>query len=754
MQGLYYGIAAGVAALASILQVAIRKNKTVGEKARGVFAKIAAYALMAIFAVRFLCKTSALLDTFGLNIHSPFGVDGQGKTFLALMAIWGAVVAFLLAVTYPFFQGKIRSLTALNKFMTSGLYVYAFATIPLAIVGLRGAGAADVLSFHGVMYCVEIGVGLSLCAGVWMDNPKTEWNAKTVGICLLMALPIMIAGMPAYAPQVLFGAGPSNLKLNDLNAQHRVLLYMAFILPAIVIAVLAKFDYHHRRFALIIMATGGMIAYSFRLDFAYLSNITNWPFHLCNTAMFIVPVCLYFKLNKVFYFTLFINVLGAFLAMLMPNTASSVTIFMVRSAEFWLNHHWAFFMPILCIALGMYERPKMKQFWYSLIGFGGYFLFVLMINAWFSNYGTVDFFFINSGYVADKLGLWAQRLRDVVVTIPLGNLSLVFYPLYQALFFLVYVALSFAIWFLYEQAFQVVDLYQEIFKRNKKIKADQLALEVKLAGRNITEPMNMETTNKLILKDFCKKYSTSDVYAVKNANLEIEGGQIFGFLGPNGAGKSTIIKSIVGIQSITSGSISVCGYDVETQSVGAKLQTGFVPDHYALYENLTGREYVNYIADLYDVSKEDRTARIEEFVERFNLQAAFDNPIKTYSHGMKQKITIMSALVHSPKLWILDEPLTGLDPESIFQVKEAMKAHAQAGNIVFFSSHIIDVVERICDRIAIIKKGTILCTHTLKELEERGIQLENYYMEKIGMIPAASEKAVGSAAEGLEASNE
>ena len=246
----------------------------------------------------------------------------------------------------------------------------------------------------------------------------------------------------------------------------------------------------------------------------------------------------------------------------------------------------------------------------------------------------------------------------------------------------------------------------------------------------------MDGTNKLILRNFSKKYSTSDVYAVHNANLEIEGGQIFGFLGPNGAGKSTIIKSIVGIQPITSGSIEVCGYDVDKQPVGAKLQTGFVPDHYALYENLTGREYVNYIADLYNVSQEDRNARIEEFVERFCLQGSFDNPIKTYSHGMKQKITIMSALVHNPKLWILDEPLTGLDPESIFQVKEAMKAHAQAGNIVFFSSHIIDVVERICDRIAIIKKGHILVERSVKELEEEGIQLEHYYMSMIENAPS------------------
>ena len=364
---------------------------------------------------------------------------------------------------------------------------------------------------------------------------------------------------------------------------------------------------------------------------------------------------------------------------------------------------------------------------------------VLFLNAWFSNYGDADFFFLNSDFIADKLGDWAVHLRDFTWEFQIGELNFLFYPVYQVLFFLVYVVFSLAMWFLYEQAFQVVDLYLEIAQRNKKIKVDQLALAVSLNGRNIMEPINMDGTNKLILRNFSKKYATSDVYAVKDACLEIEGGQIFGFLGPNGAGKSTIIKSIVGIQSITSGAIEVCGYDVEKQSVGAKMQTGFVPDHYALYENLTGREYVNYIADLYGVSKEERTQRIEEYVERFNLQASFDNPMKTYSHGMKQKITIMSALVHNPKLWILDEPLTGLDPESIFQVKEAMKKHAKEGNIVFFSSHIIDVVERICDRIAIIKKGTILCERSVKELEEQGIQLESFYM---GMIEQSTNEAI------------
>ena len=243
--------------------------------------------------------------------------------------------------------------------------------------------------------------------------------------------------------------------------------------------------------------------------------------------------------------------------------------------------------------------------------------------------------------------------------------------------------------------------------------------------------MDMENTNKLLLKKFTKRYGNSDVYAVRNADLEVEGGQIFGFLGPNGAGKSTIIKSIVGIQTITEGAIEVCGYDVATQSVQAKRQIGFVPDHYALYERLTAREYINYIADLYEVPQAERDERLNGFIERFEFQSAIDTPIKTYSHGMKQKVTIMAALIHDPKVWILDEPLTGLDPNSIYQVKECMKEHAKKGNIVFFSSHIIDVVERICDKIAIIRKGQIQCVKDVHEMEANGENLEEFYMQVI-----------------------
>ena len=195
-------------------------------------------------------------------------------------------------------------------------------------------------------------------------------------------------------------------------------------------------------------------------------------------------------------------------------------------------------------------------------------------------------------------------------------------------------------------------------------------------------------------------------------------------------------------------SIEICGFDVDKQSVQAKKELGFVPDHYALYENLTGREYINYIADLYEVGYEYRNETIEKYVELFQLTGSFDNQMKTYSHGMKQKITIMAALVHNPKVWILDEPLTGLDPTSIHEVKECMKEHAAKGNIVFFSSHIIDVVEKICDKIAIIKKGKLRAVAKVSELDKREIDLERFYLDIIyGDDSDTSVKLIGVTAE-------
>ncbi len=721
------GFAVSVLACALLL---ITNKKGINENGR--IEKIFALILFCLFFVRYMGGRDKLIDTIGLNIRSPFGVNGQSKTLLSVILMWFGFASITLMTTYPFFKGKVKSLDGAVKYFATPVFFVSLIFMGILTVAIDGAVAEESVYWRGIIYSAEVGFALGMCAYYFICNFSFRFSRKNFVVGFFIIIGMLAVSMPSYLFQVIFGEGSAAIKLKDLTVYHRIAIYGALLSPALIYFLFRRFDYEVKRYVLLFVSLAAMHSYCYGYTFQTFLNVTSWPLHLCNTAMFIVPLCLIFKWDKLFYFTLFINVLGAFFAMLMPNYSDSVRYLSAQSMQFWLNHYCAFFMPILIIALRIYDRPKLKQFIYSLIAFAVYFLVILFINAWFSNYGSVDFFFINSDFIADKLGQWAKNLRNVTIDFTAFGLRFVFYPIYQSLFFVVYVGLALAMWFLYEQFFQVADLYYEIGERKKKIRADRLALEVQLNGRSIDQPMNPNSQNKLILRNFSKKYNTSDVFAVKNANLEIDGGQIFGFLGPNGAGKSTIIKSIVGIQSITSGSIEVCGYDVEKQPIGSKLQIGFVPDHYALYENLTGREYVNYIADLYGVSNEERNKRIDEYVYNFNLSKAFDNQIKTYSHGMKQKISIMSALVHNPKLWILDEPLTGLDPESIFQVKECMKKHAKEGNIVFFSSHIIDVVERICDRIAIIKSGEILCEKSVADIENSGEQLEDFYMKTIG----------------------
>lgn len=218
--------------------------------------------------------------------------------------------------------------------------------------------------------------------------------------------------------------------------------------------------------------------------------------------------------------------------------------------------------------------------------------------------------------------------------------------------------------------------------------------------------------------------------AVESLSLEVNDGEIFGFLGPNGAGKSTTIKMITGILQPDYGNIEICGYDLLRDPINAKLNTGYVPDNHAVYEKLKGIEYLNFMADIYGVSKADREIRAKNYLEMFSLSDAANSLIKTYSHGMKQKICIIGALIHNPKLWVLDEPLTGLDPQSAFKLKEQMKEHCKQGNTVFFSSHVLEVVEKICDRVAIIDKGRLVAVGTIEQLKSRGDNsLEDFFLK-------------------------
>lgn len=698
-----------------------------------IFFKILSLILATVFFARYMTGKDVILEISNLKV-SEDAFSAKGWIVLAVFQVWFANAAELLLILASFFKPK--TMPALVSFFGSFVFLLNFAFMFNHITAITGNAALSAFNYRALLMSVEIGLGLGYCTIYTVVNArqillkKKEWLWFALGV-----LGIILASLPSFTFNALFDPLKFSTNPKGLNMPHRLMLYPAFIIPVVLYLLLKDKSDETRRFSMMYYAWAGLINFMLFYKFAdFVSKdwVTNLPLHLCNTAMFITPLCLTFKWKKLFYFTYFINVLGALFALLMPNYNSMHPFFSPYVWRFYLNHYQAFFMPLLIVGLGIFRRPRWKEFQYSMVGFAVYFVLMIVFNAWFTNYNPdVDYFFLNSDFIAEKLGNWAERTRDIVWQFNIGNLSFTFYPLYQFLFLLVYVGLAFAVWFVYELAYNIICGWQDIADRNRKIKVDKLALQIKLAGRSIEEPMSMENVNKLVLKKFTKRYGTSDVYAVKDADLEVVGGEIFGFLGPNGAGKSTIIKSIVGIQTITDGAIEVCGYDVQTQPVQAKKQIGFVPDHYALYERLTAREYINYIADLYEVSKEDRDERLNRFIKLFEFESAIDNPIKTYSHGMKQKVTIMSALIHNPKVWILDEPLTGLDPNSIYQVKECMKQHAKEGNIVFFSSHIIDVVERICDKIAIIRKGQIQCVRDVHEMEANGESLEQFYMQTI-----------------------
>lgn len=690
------------------------------------FFKTISLALAGIFCLWYYSGSEQISRTV-LFANSP--LPNGFLTFISLFAIWFQFASILLLIIYPYFKDN-KVIVHFVKFFALPVSLLNLLTFVPQIWGIGGIDVTQHFDGRTLIYALMLGICLMYSFMIFWQNGKFSSTKKLWIAYSCLIVPMLFCTIPNYAFQLLFGYGNVTETVKKLSLYHRFVLYLSVVIPFVIYFLLRNKSKDFIKLCLVYIALGTMIIYTRSYTFETLLHPTSWPLHLCNTAMFLVPLCLIFKMDKLFYFTLFINVFGAFLAMIMPNYNDAYML-SSRIVNFWVNHYCAFFMPVLIVALGVYKRPKLKDFKNAMIGFLMYFLLVLIVNAWFSNYGEVDFFFINSDFIADKLGQWAKDLRDVVLSFKIGKLTFTFYPLYQFLFFLVYCLMGLGVWFLFEQFFTIADNHYDMLQRHKKIRQDKLALMCQLNGRSEEEPMYEENVNKLIIKDLTKRYSSSDVYAVYKANLEVNGGEIFGFLGPNGAGKSTIIKSIVGIQPITSGEIDVCGYDAEKQPVMAKRQIGFVPDHYALYEKLTGREYINYIADLYDVSLEDRNERIKKYVDLFELNGAFDNQMKTYSHGMKQKITIIAALVHNPKVWILDEPLTGLDPTSIYQVKECMKQHAKEGNIVFFSSHIIDVVEKICDRITIIKKGQIRATANVKDLEAKGIDLEDFYLNII-----------------------
>ena len=231
----------------------------------------------------------------------------------------------------------------------------------------------------------------------------------------------------------------------------------------------------------------------------------------------------------------------------------------------------------------------------------------------------------------------------------------------------------------------------------------------------------------LEIRHYSKSYAEGKK-AADDVSLTVEAGDIYGFIGHNGAGKSTTIRAVVGVLDFTEGDILIDGHSVKDDPMACKRITAYIPDNPDLYENLTGIQYLNFIADVFGIGAAEREERIKKYADLFEITEALGDLISSYSHGMKQKVAIISALIHDPKLLVLDEPFVGLDPKATFQLKGVMHEMCEKGTAVFFSTHVLDVAEKLCNKVAIIRKGKIIAAGTMEELTA-GHSLEEAFLE-------------------------
>ncbi len=217
------------------------------------------------------------------------------------------------------------------------------------------------------------------------------------------------------------------------------------------------------------------------------------------------------------------------------------------------------------------------------------------------------------------------------------------------------------------------------------------------------------------IKNVTKKYG--DNIALNNVSFKVNDGDIFAFIGHNGAGKTTLIKAIVGIHDFDEGDIIINGKSIKEDPIACKKEMAFVPDNPETYEHMKAIDYINFICDMYEVDEETRTKNIKKYSKMFEIEDKLNDPIESYSHGMKQKIVLIAALAHEPKILIMDEPFVGLDPKAVFDIKEVMNEMVKENKIIFYSTHILDVAEKLCSRVAIIKKGKLIKSGSMKEIK-------------------------------------
>ncbi len=643
------------------------------------------------------------------------------QTIIITIVRWLLMAAVLLATILPFVKVKtVSNLIALFVPIAVVLNIIFYRLNLLAFVG----ESYSVWSFRSIMFMFELAFLGALSALVLFRKIKEKdfGEFKKQLKYMLIILPLaMLAVFPQYGVMAIFG--PLNMIAEEFNFIHRIYLYIPLIAPIIITVFFKNKDYEVRDSVVKLLAVASFFQYFYIHDFSFAP--TNLPLHLCNTGIILLVVAFVFKSKSVFYFTYFVNVIGSLFALVMPDMSADVAT--LSSFQFWFNHWYVFFVPILGITLKVFSRPNLKMMRGAIYIFTIYFVAMMFVNGYINTFSSVDYFFLYKNHIV-KSGEFLRPIKENFIWALAADGTFKIFWLYDILIYFGYIGLMFLTWLVYSYGYKIIDHYTELKILYSTDILNIRQLKKEMQGRRITEPYNLEGVHMVKFSHFSKRYGNSDNFAVKDFNFTVNDGEVVGFLGHNGAGKSTTIKSLVGIQDITEGKIEVCGYDIAKQPLQAKMQMGYVSDNHAVYEHLTGREYINYVADLYNVSVSDRTERMEKYVKMFELDDAIDREIKSYSHGMKQKVMVISSIIHNPKVWVLDEPLTGLDPTSSYQIKECMRAHAEAGNIVFFSSHVIEVVEKICDRIVIISKGQLKGSYSIKELKDKNISLEELYL--------------------------
>ncbi len=688
-----------------------------------------AIGIIAIFFVRFFSSGGSIFTSiFDLTIDKYYP-EFENSTVAAftLVAVWLEFMTVGFVVLYPFFnkQPLFR-----NYAKTVGL-----VSSILNIVMLKETSYSFSLSYDvnltNIMMPIEVGLVFFMCILPYFENKDSYRISKHEGLDMLaMAFIVIVVSLPPYFFGTCWGQ-VSTSGTTGFGFYHRVYLYFMIAVFVILFLLLRGRNREFNRMIFIYVIMSVLVTMFYDYDFNSFTYPALWPLSLSVLTLILVLICLVVRCKWLFNFSFFIGAFAAFMSLFFPDFSKGAAFFDAYVVSWWFTRIFAFVVPMLMAIVGIYERPRFKQYLVSLGIYVIYFVVIDFLGAYLVNWSSsVDYFYTQSDYIISVLGTWGNNLKyDYVWSFMIGTREVNIYPVFQVLYMLAFAVGTLVLWFIYVWIFSVVRQYRVLEERNHKMRVEEYALKQEYHEGRLSEIMNEETKDKLVVKNFYKKYGHSKVYAVEDASFTVEAGKIIGFLGHNGAGKSTIIKCIVGMQPATSGEIQVNGYDVFKQPVQAKQQIGFVPDHYALYEKLSGRDYINYVADLYEVPKDERDATLKELTHNLSMEESIDSPIATYSHGMKQKIAIMSALIHNPKLWILDEPLTGLDPTSVYEVKECMKAHAAKGNIVFFSSHLIDVAEKLCDEIIIIKEGHILIHENLDKIQKEHKDLEKFYLD-------------------------